>query len=426
MPTVRPSARLVLFVIAAFVAASLLLLCAEPPATSACPIEMPQPLRVVYNQSELVVAGRVGDTVEVEKVERATLFKSALHVSSVLKGESKEKVVSVYHMTWGERTNEATEFAKGATLLLFLNRAEKYDGYEPVHYNYGVKSLPDDALKVYLRRLDELAAIMRSEKPDPAEIAEWLVRCAEEPATRWEGAFELAFNASLPGEDTEEEEDTEADTGSGAEQGKAATAEVVAAIVGHQVESAGDSAENKADAVQKDVDGSGEETVVVRLGEAREDETDYAALLTPAQKERLAATLLKTEEFNQGDYALLRLVASWRDARLVPFLLQRLACVADKPPYQAEQMMQIVAYTLKDRSLIEFVEDYGENVSYEDLYAFDDESDADADAKALSDAERAEKKKEAEEQKAAAAEARFQRSGKLRHFLALAEQPQKP
>jgi hypothetical protein len=122
---------------------------------------------------------------------------------------------------------------------------------------------------------------------------------------------------------------------------------------------------------------------------------------------------------------LLRLVGNWKDARLLPFSLKHLARVADKPPYHTQDLMQIVAHTLGDQTLIKFVADYNEAASYEDLYDADEDYNEDEDFEETAE-ERAARKKEIAEMKAAAAEARLARSGKLRHFLALAEQPQKP
>jgi hypothetical protein len=156
-------------------------------------------------------------------------------------------------------------------------------------------------------------------------------------------------------------------------------------------------------------------------------EINYAALLTPAQKERLTTALLNTEEFELDEQLLLILVNSWKDERLVPFTLKHLARMADKPPYQAELMMQIVAHALGDQTLLKLVANYRKTVAYYDLYG-DDPANIPAyeeDPEATPE-QRAASRKEFEDTKAAAAEALYQRSGKLRHFLALAHQPQKP
>jgi hypothetical protein len=137
--------------------------------------------------------------------------------------------------------------------------------------------------------------------------------------------------------------------------------------------------------------------------------------------------LLAAEEFDWNEQMLLRLVGNWKDARLVPFSLKHLARMADIPNYQAEDLMRVVAYTLADQTLIKFVADYSKNSSYEDLYSISEEDgEEEEEDSEMTEEERAAMKKDREEMRAAGVEARFKRSGKLRHFLALADQPQKP
>lgn len=66
-------------------------------------------------------------------------------------------------------------------------------------------------------------------------------------------------------------------------------------------------------------------------------------------------------------------------------------------------LLMITAVALGDATLIKFVIDHNRTASYQDFYNNGEEDKV-----------------------ATAVEARFQRSGKLRHFLTLADQPQKP
>lgn len=423
MPGVRPyarsSARLLAFAFALVSAFASALVCVEPPASSACPVSMPSPLRVRYADSAIVAVVRVGDTVPVERQGLMTTMNTALHITSLLKGENEEKVVNLqYPVVSLAGLNSAPEYEKGDVLLVFLRRGEK-GGYVPVGNERGMQKLAADDLKVYVRRIEELAAIMRSGKPDEAALTEWLVRCAEETATRWEGAYELAFNASPPQDPPDEEE--EADAGETETDAETVNGEETATG-----EDSDDAEPATGEAESADAESDGEE-IVITVGVNVNLSTDFAALLTPAQKERLTTTLLNAEELDEGEQLLIQLVGGWKDERLVPFMLKHLARMADKPPYHAADMMRLVAHTLGDQTLIKFVANYSKTAAYEDLY---DGNSADAatyeekpDATA---GERAEQKKKFEEMKAAAAEALFQRSGKLRHFLALADQPQKP
>ncbi|HEY0097952.1 MAG TPA: hypothetical protein VGB76_03260 [Pyrinomonadaceae bacterium] len=416
-----------------FVAAAFAFLCIEPPASSACPVVLPKTMRMLYNESALVAVVRVADSVEVKKEEDMTLKKIGLRISSLLKGESKGRVVDLYLQFWGDLDgSSANVFQKGEVLLVFLDANEDGEGYALTDFERGAKKLSPDDLKVYVSRLEELAAIMRSKKPDAAALTEWLVRCAEEPATRWEGAYELAPDG-LPFEDSGEPGDADADA-------DVANAEVSVTLDDpgrEQAKPEGVAAAQAATTTNgvvpaNDADESGEradpQEIMRRLrAAAGEPQVDFAALLTPAQKERLMTVLLAAEEWNEGEQMLLLLAANWKDARLVPLSLKHLARMADKPTYQAEDLMRVVAHMLADRTLIKFVADYSEEASYADTGISDEEHSAEeTEAGGATAEERAASKREMEEMKAAAAEARFKRSGKLRLFLALAEQPQKP
>lgn len=432
--SVQSSARLVPLVLTfAFVAAfAVAFLSIEPPASSACVVVMPKPLRVLYKESALVAVARVGDSVEVKVEEGTTLKKTALRITSLLKGESKERVVQLSYFIWGDvNENSSNVFKKNDVLLVFLNPNDDGEGYAPADTERGLKKLSPDDLKVYLQRLEELASIMRSKKPDPAALTEWLVRCAEEPATRWEGAYELASNGPMF---ADEEEPGDADA-----EAAEANAAVKEKVINPDVEQAKQegvavaqqaTTENAAspDDENVSVESLDSKEIMRRiLSKANEEQINFATLLTPAHKERLTVALLAVEEWDAGGQVLLLAVGRWKDARLVPFSLKHLARMADKPLYQAEDLMRVVAHTLADRTLIKFVAEYSEEASYADLdengedYSEDGEENSEATAE-----ERAAAKQEIEERKAAAVEARFQRSSKLRHFLALAEQPQKP
>lgn len=430
MPSVRLSvqplsARFVPLVLTVVFVAAAALVAFSLPASSACSIVIPKPLRELYKESDLVAVVRVGESVAVEKQNASTLMRTELRITSLLKGESKKDVVALYDYTWeGEEASSPRVKAKDDVLLVFLKPYEKGDGYVPADYDRGVKKLSPDDLKVYVSRIEELAVIMRGEKPDEAALTEWLVRCAEEPATRWEGAYELAFNAALPADP----EEVAAASDTVEANSEEPTVEGVQDD-GEKAEAGGDSVEPAAAATAPGAEqngnnetGNGEKVEIVRLPQV-EERIDFAALLTPTQKERLLTTLLNVEELEEGEQLIVRLAGAWKDKRLVPYSLKHLARMADKPLYNAEDLMRVVAHTFGDQTLIKFVSDYSKTASYEDLYNLGEADDEDDGTTAE---ERAEYKKEMEATTAAAAEALFQRSGKLRHFLALADQPQKP
>lgn len=158
------------------------------------------PLRALYSQSELIVVARVGNSVNVATEGAARLVKTQLEVSSTLKGAKHEPAINLYQWVY---TGEKEIYSSGDTLLVFLKDHDEdgvekaSDGYAAVDTISGIKKLSEADLQVYIKRIEELAAILNRVNHDNAEIVEWLVRCAEHPATRWEGFFELASGGRI-------------------------------------------------------------------------------------------------------------------------------------------------------------------------------------------------------------------------------------
>ena len=294
----------------------------------------PQPLRALYSDSDVIVVATVGKSMRVEREDDRSLMKTALHVSSTLTGKVKATVY-VYRWVYKE---EHGDFAKGNRLLLFLQPRESDDGkasgYEIDDESYGVKKLTEADLGVYKQRIAELARILRGAKPDRREIVEWLVRCAENPATRFEGAYELALGA----EEVSDEEDEE---------------------------------------VEESVEAS--EEAVPDPGEAEAEDEDHsygelASLLSPGQKERLLNALYETAELGPRDDQLVRLARIWKDARLRPFLVAQLRRWQDAPPVFASSLVGTLALMLEDDVLTDLANDFDE-VASDQLGAEEEESD---------------------------------------------------
>lgn len=350
----------------------------------ACPGPPPQPLRTLYTQSELIVVARAGESsvaqVEVNDDYKYFLVCTPLHVSSTLKGEAVEPTLQVYHWVWGENSDIADAFKEGEDLLVFLNRREEGHGYQVSDTTYGVKKLSDDALKIYTKRIEELAEIMQQEKPDNAQIAEWLVRCVEESATQWDGIFELSSSyAAMTAED--------------AKKSSAA-------------EKTGDT---PADAASVDGDASGEtveEVTYFREGGYRPD-PEFARQLTGEQKTRLGTTLFSAQTVGYNEYMLLIMVKNWNDARLVPFLLSQLRKGSEESEYYAQEMVNIVALALGNEAVTALAKQYCGSDEEEAQTSAGNESASDEEDPAV-------------EQARIEADAR-KREETLQNFIALAE-----
>jgi hypothetical protein len=81
------------------------------------------------------------------------------------------------------------ELVSGRKALVFLSQhgAE----WSVVHLSYGALYPTDRELPVYLARVRAALALQRAH-PTPAQLQEWAVATAEDPATRWDGLYLLA------------------------------------------------------------------------------------------------------------------------------------------------------------------------------------------------------------------------------------------
>jgi Carboxypeptidase regulatory-like domain len=294
----------------------------------------PQSLFDLYRESDLVAIARVGRSTVVETEDGAKQIKAALHITSQFKGENSRQVISLYH--WVDDSYQIP-FKPGDRLLVLLQRreseeGERLDGYEATGWGDGVKQLDDGALEVYRQRIEELTAIIRRGNPDPAEFVEWLVRCAEEPATRQEGVSKLSDSLSeLESQREKENED------------KSQTAE----------------AEESADQSGGDEDGSNEQSNDDDRAEMRRESVQIGAALTEVHKIRLANTLFGIAKLSEDDMELAELVQKWGDERLAPYLISQLRRVADDATIYARSLIRMIAGVINNEDLKRLANDYG-------------------------------------------------------------------
>jgi hypothetical protein len=282
-------------------------------------------LRELYAVSDRIVVARPAGTVKVKSEGESRLIRTSLMVSSTLKGDG-EPVVNVYHFIYGD---QETPFPRGENLLVFLKHGgtmgalKSAGGYELADFSHGIKKLSSSELDVYVQRINELAQLSHEQPPNQEELVEWLVRCAEDPATRWEGAFDLASSAADLRASCSQD-DSDEDSGSSEESDEDQSDEPTAAVA--TVEPTPEPQE---------------------LG----DRATFAALLTTDQKQRLMKALLATEDITEGDVQLIELVKDRHDPRLLPFLVSQLHRVEANPPETVDRVVRVVAELLNDRRI---------------------------------------------------------------------------
>lgn len=348
--------RLALFIALASVTAAVLLL-GPVSETRAC-AEAPLPLRQLYMTSDRVVVARAAQsaillTEKVEEDYEQSLLRTTFYVSKTLKGEgADEQVVHIYQWLWGEDRAVPENFQEGQTLLLFLSKRQEEEGYEVVSETYGVKKLADKDLKIYVKRLEELGKILSAEKPDKEQLVEWLVRLIEEPATRWDGAYELSASQEFLNQ--KENAPAEAQETEVVEESAPAESEPVSDATTVTAEEA--TAEEEEITDLSDTTG---EDLSIYTGEA-------ARLLTAEQKKRITDIFFGLEKFTDDDVLLFDLVAAWDDERLVPFIFSELERLKEEPPYYVEQLVTVLAKKLQSETVTKLAERYCEYAVYYD------------------------------------------------------------
>jgi hypothetical protein len=343
----------------------------------ACPIPPPQPLRTLYKVSDRVVVARVGAKEVLKTVNQLAFVRVALHVTENVKG-APVQLVHLYDTEFVGAEAEKDEeqvtvklfygrtvprLKRGERYLFFLDRREEGDGYAVDDQSYGIKQLSGDDLKVYLERMKELADLTRQQPEDKHALVEWLVRCAEEPATRWEGAYELSESAdAVTRGDKAEAKEEQGASGAGRAQ---AAAEASDASGAGEAQAAPEPQASDDPAAVNITDEQIER--LQRINELRYAPADptLVPLLNAVQKQRLSdAFLASSSEPNEGDDLLMQVVKEFGDPRFPGFVLARLHRFENEAPYQAELWLRALTASLKNEQLIELAASYTQDATY--------------------------------------------------------------
>ena len=177
------------------------------------PVKFQATLLSLYRGSDVIFVGRY-DKKEEYGANRVGVgytvvsTKTYFDVTSVLKGSPRKFFVlddeeyryQIEPKNGGEAPRQAVfiedietfdadkQPRPGDTVLVFLR--QEGDSVVLTDHRDGIKKLSPSDQSVFVARINELNEIF-SEKPDAVKIADWLVRCAEQPITRWDGAHEL-------------------------------------------------------------------------------------------------------------------------------------------------------------------------------------------------------------------------------------------
>jgi len=160
--------------------------------SAAYPID-PRPLRKLIMESEYIVIGHVKEVFD--RRGKRNSFGSAvarIEVREVLKGSIKSTIIDVPYEP-GMICPAPPQYKAGSEVVVFLDKGEK--GMFDTHaLSYGAREVTIPDIAVYRDRIREMQQILTISDTDQQflKTTEWLVKCAEHEATRWDGVYELS------------------------------------------------------------------------------------------------------------------------------------------------------------------------------------------------------------------------------------------
>lgn len=353
-----------------------------PARTLACPVKLPETLLSLYRNSDVIYVARFdkaedGEIIEDDDERTIIQIKNHFDISSTLKGETRKFFVyeqNQYRSKSAEQrapdeseeieeSDEESPFGTralrpGDLVLLFLKHGEDGSTLELTDYSDAIKRMTPRRLESYEARIRELNSIFGAKKVDDTAILDWIIRCTQDPETRWEGAYQLQRSyqqlAWFKQQENEEKDEAAEDAETAGEN------EIV----------------EESETAEAPVQGTGEQEVALRseADDAEEpDDSVYARLLSDAQKETLMSIVLerrpasaedKDDLMSSADRVLIDVVSNWGGQRFAKFLLDRLQSFGGEP-YEVSELMSTVAKVLSDETLQGIAEKYS-NVYYED------------------------------------------------------------
>jgi len=330
------------------------------------PTLMPVTLLDLYRQSDAVFEARFdrfeeGKIIKQDQDYSVVRVEKLFDVSSSLKG-SYSKFISLSEDEYRYPTSPEPKYLvaksggedeqtyglrSGDTVLLFMKYGEDGKSLELTDEDEGLKKLSTADIAVYEKRIRELDSLL-SREPSASKIVDWMLRCAEEPATQWEETFELVKGFErLDYQRKQKQSET-------------------------------DTTKEKPDFF---------------------DSTTFAKAVTDEQKQKLADILLDRQPpqvaengqakrtYVRGDRELIDLVKHWGDPRLPAFLLNELK-TKDLTDYRRSEVVQLIADLIGNPRVSGVAEKF--NSSYRDQAMAEQVSDTQTESgDALTDYRRA-------------------------------------
>lgn len=153
----------------------------------------PRPLRQLVIESQFIIVGFVVKTFDKEKVNNDRNSKVArIAVIENLQGNIKMDTIEIaFNPNMICPTPD--RYFDSNYVISFINKDKKSGKFYTHALSYGAKTLKMEEIEIYKQRILEIQQIINIKdiEKQRIETVEWLVKCAENETTRWEGTFEL-------------------------------------------------------------------------------------------------------------------------------------------------------------------------------------------------------------------------------------------
>lgn len=160
--------------------------------SSAYPIS-PRPLRKLVLESDFIIVGYVNG-IKKNRSKDGAFDNDAfavIKISEVLKGTIREEIIEV-----GFSPNmicpAPPHYVQGTTVIVFLTKEKGV--FHTTALSYGVRIVDWQGIEIHKNRIAEIQKIQKMEEglDKFMQTVEWLVKCAENKTTRWDGSYELS------------------------------------------------------------------------------------------------------------------------------------------------------------------------------------------------------------------------------------------
>ena len=161
----------------------------------------PRPLRKLVIESDCIIQAFVlelgQEKIKPEKKKKSVVYEmtqsyALLLVREVWQGKVNSDTIKIYYPA-GMICPAPPRFEEHTEIIAFLDKVN--EGYAVHALSYGVMTFfKKEGIQIYKSRIAEMQKIIpqKDSKEKSSSIIEWLVSCAENPHTRWEGVYELS------------------------------------------------------------------------------------------------------------------------------------------------------------------------------------------------------------------------------------------